>query len=357
MNKIKTIIVLSFWLILVAFNVFSNDKEYSTSERRKLAQQPELTYDTVMNTKFMSDFETYALDQFYLRDGFRSIKSSYNLNLLQQLDYHDIYLSDGNAIKIENPLNENSLEHVIEKFNSIENLYLDDNNTFISIIPDKHYFNENSYYPTINYDDLVTSIIDNVSFNYIDIFDTLKLEDYYLSDPHWNQVNIQSVANQILSAFGKDSKNDYKTVIGLENYNGLYQGQIGLNLKDESLEYLTNDTIQNAIVTDLTTGNILPVYNTEKIEGMEPYDVFLSGATPLIEINNDKAITNDELIIFRDSYGSSLTPLLIDSYKKITLVDIRYIDHKVLDEYIAFDKQDVLFLYSTTVLNNGLTLR
>ena len=57
-------------------------------------------------------------------------------------------------------------------------------------------------------------------------------------------------------------------------------------------------------------------------------------------------------MIFRDSFGSSIAPLLVQSYAKVTLVDIRYMRMEMLQRLIGFENQDVLFLYSTLVLNN-----
>ena len=82
--------------------------------------------------------------------------------------------------------------------------------------------------------------------------------------------------------------------------------------------------------------------------------MFLSWATPIITIENPNAATSKELLLFRDSYGSSLAPLLVQNYSKITLLDIRYISSKLLGEYIEFNDQDVLFLYSTLVLNQNI---
>ena len=44
----------------------------------------------------------------------------------------------------------------------------------------------------------------------------------------------------------------------------------------------------------------------------DKYDIYLSGATPLITIENPNAHTKKELLLFRDSFGSSIAPLLID---------------------------------------------
>ena len=76
----------------------------------------------------------------------------------------------------------------------------------------------------------------------------------------------------------------------------------------------------------------------------------------LITIENQDTKSDKELVIFRDSFASSITPLLTEAYSKITLVDIRYLRSDFLDKFIDFNHQDILFLYSSLVLNNSETL-
>ena len=85
-------------------------------------------------------------------------------------------------------------------------------------------------------------------------------------------------------------------------------------------------------------------------------EMFLSGPLSLVTIENPKCTSGKELIIFRDSFASSIAPLLAEGYTKITLADIRYLRSDFLDRFIAFKDQDVLFLYSTLVLNNSKSL-
>ena len=101
----------------------------------------------------------------------------------------------------------------------------------------------------------------------------------------------------------------------------------------------------------------MSVYDMEKAFGKDPYEIFLSGPLSLLTIENENATTDKELVIFRDSFGSSLAPLLAEGYKKITVVDIRYIHPNTLENYIEFSNQDVLFIYSTSVLNNSETIK
>lgn len=101
----------------------------------------------------------------------------------------------------------------------------------------------------------------------------------------------------------------------------------------------------------------VPFYDMEAALGRDPYEMFLNGADALLVIDNPKGEKERELIIFRDSFGSSLAPLLIESYSKITLVDTRYINSALLGEFIDFDDQDVLFIYSSGPLNNSLAMK
>ena len=99
------------------------------------------------------------------------------------------------------------------------------------------------------------------------------------------------------------------------------------------------------------------VYNISKLSGLDKYDVYLSGASSLLTITNKQNNTNRELIVFRDSYASSLIPLIIEGYSKITLVDTRYISPKILDNYIDFDNQDIYFLYSALLINDSYSMK
>ena len=87
------------------------------------------------------------------------------------------------------------------------------------------------------------------------------------------------------------------------------------------------------------------------------YEVYLDGASAFIEIYNDNNTSGKELIIFRDSFGSSITPLLIPYYSKITVIDNRYMMSDFIKQSVVFDNQDVLFLYSTLIVNNSGSLK
>jgi hypothetical protein len=130
------------------------------------------------------------------------------------------------------------------------------------------------------------------------------------------------------------------------------------NHTTNTLTYLTHAYLDRATVYDYETKEYTDIYRPELFEGYDPYDVFLSGARTILTIENPSNTSGKELIIFRDSFGSSIAPLLLCGYSKITLVDIRYIPYELLGDRLDFSKDiDVLFLYNTMVFNNSAMLR
>ena len=126
---------------------------------------------------------------------------------------------------------------------------------------------------------------------------------------------------------------------------------MALNIKPDVLTYLTNDIINNAIIKDYDS-KTTTVYEIESLGKMDSYDVFLSGASSIIEIISNSE-SEKELVVFRDSFASSLSPLLLNGYKKVTLVDLRYLNSSLISNYIEFNNQDILLLYNTSIINNS----
>lgn len=364
MKKKDLVITVITTLFLAVFSLFAWLKPadgFSVSERRKLKQFPELTFETVVSGHFMENFEDYTLDQFPLRDHFRTVKALTALKVFGQKENNGIYVADGYASKMEYPLNEDSIIRAGKRFEYVYETYLKDTNTknYLAVIPDKNYFlTDGQGMLSMDYEKLYSLIRSNTEFlEYIDIKKCLSIEDYYRTDTHWRQECIVDVAEQIGAAMGADVRAEY-TENTLENeFHGVYYGQSALPLSGEALNYLTNEQVDACHVFDYENQKEITVYDMEKAQGKDPYELFLSGSLSLITVENPYAESEKELILFRDSFGSALAPLLIPGYKTITLVDIRYMHPDVLKKYVEFDSQDVLFLYSTGVLNNSETIK
>lgn len=361
-SKIKDkIIVFGFCIILaIVFiaNILIKDQQISITERRKLEQFPEITVDKVLSGDTSEEFEEYAIDQFAGRDLLRSLKSFFNINVLQYKDNNKLFIKDNAIYKIEYPLNENNVKKSSQKINEIYKTYLQGMNTYYAIIPDKNYYLPDEEYLKMDYEKLRELMKDTLTdIQYIDIWDNLTLEDYYRTDTHWKQERLGSVVNKIQKEMGLEETNT-EAIYELQekgDFYGVYYGQLGLDIQPDKISVLTNDTLKNCTTYNFETKKIGAIYDEEKFKSSsDKYDIYLSGATYLMTIENPNANTEKELLLFRDSYGSSIAPLLVENYSKITLIDTRYISSKLLGDYIEFKNQDVLFLYSTLVLNQNI---
>lgn len=365
MEKRKNIAVVcltaAFLLGFLLWSLWKPDDMVSVSERRKLAQKPELTLSSVLRGDFMTEFETYVLDQFPLRDSFRRLKAVTLLDVLREKDNNGIYVADGFAAKLDPSIDEASVQHAADRFQLIFDRYLagTDAKVYAAVIPDKNAFlAQQNGYPSYAHAELSALLAQNMPYAaMIDLTPALSLDSYYHTDLHWRQEALLPVAWTLAEALGVTLTEDYETITAEQPFYGVYCGQSALPLEPDTLRYLTNDKLRGCTVYDYETGSELPVYDLQQLAGEDPYAVFLSGSKSLLTITDPAATTDRELVIFRDSFASSLAPLLVGAYAKITLVDIRYLQPERLGSWLTFGDQDVLFLYSAPVLNSSETIR
>ena len=358
-DKIKDIVVTIIFLFtiiaLFLINIIKEDTDISVAERRKLATMPELTTKSLFDGTYFKKFDSYVTDQFVERDAFRKIKI--DIELSTKGEYNNLYLYDDYIIEEVFPLNSNSINNLTNKINYIKDTYLNNNsNIYYTIIPDKNYFVNNGNLK-LNYNKLQDMMKNNLSnINYINIFDKLTLDNYYKTDTHWKEEDLFNVANTIANQMNFDITNN-NVVNTITTFKGSYAGRLSVTKDIDTIKTISNPSTLNSSVYNYETKKYTDIYDYTKINSLDKYDIYLSGATPLLRIDNPNSSTNKELIIFRDSYGSSLTPLLVEGYKKITVVDTRYISSKILNQYIEFTNQDVIFEYSTSLINDSITIK
>lgn len=327
------------------------DREVSRSERRRLAQLPPLS------SGFSDKLEEYMLDQFPLREQLRTVNSLVRLYGLGQADIHGIYLQGGGAFRMDGPLQEKQVRHAAAVFSAVQEKYFPSLPAHYVIVPDKNAKAETSR-PRLDTETMRGIVREALpGMTEIDIWDLLSADDYYKTDPHWRQERLLPVAAAICEALGADAPGTF-TKKTLSPFYGAYYGQAALPMAPDTLTYLESADTKAAEVTGPELDGAQPVYRPELLGGTDGYDVFLSGAQAVLTVTSPNVHNGRHLVLFRDSFGSSLAPLLLGSFERITLVDLRYISAARLTDYADLsDATDVLYLCSTAVWNNGGTLR
>ncbi len=356
MKEKITVCFILFTLFSFPIISFMKKKEtISITERRELATFPK---DDLLN---FEKWEDYLTDHFLGREELKKIKGFISLDILQKKENKNTVQIEDSLYDLAFSINEKSVINITNLINKIIKEYIRSNNIYYSIIPDKNYYLKENQLPKLNYEQLEKMLKDNIkNATYINIVNNLNLNSYYKTDIHWKQTEILNVANQILQEIQNEVQEiNYKKQEKYPFY-GVLKSRIPNNIEAEKIEYVTNQTIQNSTVYNYEKKQIQTVYNENYQDLKDGYDLFLHGATPLLIIENKNTQSEKELIIFRDSFASSLAPLLIENYKKITLIDLRYINSNMLDKIAELswnEEQDILFLYSIPVINNSFTLK
>ena len=262
----------------------------------------------------------------------------------------EVYVYEGYAVSTETAYEKKSLDYAAQKFRQLYDSYLtgNDGHIYLPVIPDKGSFTEppEGYTPASAQETAETLLAQLDFVQYADIAPGLTLEDYYRTD--------QALAQ----AMGVPLTGDFRENTVDAPFYGTYAGKAEEPLTADTLRYLTSETLDACTVYDYETERQETLYDLSAVETDTPYDLYLQGSRSLLRIDSPLAATDRTLVVFRDSFGSSLIPLLSESYRTIYAVDIRYLSSQLLGRFLTLDgSEDVLFLYSTMVLQNSRTMK
>lgn len=276
------------------------------------------------------------------------------------IDENGMYFAKDHAFHAEGPLREEGITRLAEKINAVVREFAPaSSRAFCSVVPDKSWYAKVEGAPTIDHEALASTLAGGLSgAQYIELAQALTLEDYYTTDSHWRQERLQKVLDTLGEKMDFSvSLSDYRQE-KLDGFRGMNCRYDAERLPAETLTYLTSDALEKAGIANFERPELSVVYETEKFEGFAGYDVFLSGPAALVTLTADEPSSGRELVLFRDSFGSSLAPLLLGAYDRITLIDLRYMASELIPEFAPIpENADVLFLYSTPVANNSRLLK
>ena len=274
----------------------------------------------------------------------------------------EVYVYRGYAAATDAPWSEKSLDFAAKRLGHLLETYFtgEGYDRYLAVVPDKAQFTEppEGYAPA-GAQETADYLAQRLPVEEIGIAPLLSLEDYYRTDPHWRQERLHPVAQALADAMGVSlpdtAEESLHTLAG--EFHGSYWGKTAEPLAADVLSYITSPLLDGCTVYDYETDSTGGVYDLTAAE-KAPYDLFLSGSKALLRIENPAAGNDRTLIVFRDSFGSSLIPLLAQGYGTVYAVDTRYLATDALARVVTFPEEaDVLLVYSATVLQNSVTLK
>ncbi len=358
-----------FVLLLAAagiLNIVTKDREFSDSENRMLAAFPEFTWESVKSGKYMSEFESYVADQFFLRDQWITLKL-YEDILLGKRESNGVYLGkDGYLMEVpDEPDQENlrknlsSMAAFAERHPEVP-VYVSLAPNAFSILKEKLPEGAPVRDQAADIADIRTALGDGI--RYIDLTDALREHHeeyiYYKTDHHWTSLGARYAFSRLAEDMELgETETDYTVYTVADDFQGTLASQSGYHKSRDTVQiYEPAGGETDYIVLYAEEGKkTTSIYDSASLEEKDKYTVFFGGNHSRVDINTT-GTQDRNLLLFKDSYANCMVQFLLPYFQNIIMVDPRYFYDNVDNIMESQGITDVLFLYNlnTFVCDNSI---
>lgn len=351
-QKITVLLFCAFLAIMGVLYLFLPKQDFSQLEKRYLSDAPRLSRETVIEGDLMDDTADYMADHMPFRDFFVGLHAYYELLSGRQAT-KDIYVADGDRL-VEAPViwKQVTAERnmaAINGFSELVNVPVD-----MMVIPSAGWAAQNlvrgmsdAYMDEHIIKDIYAMADETVlTHSVTDVY--YGREDlFYRTDHHWNSLGAWNGYKQYVQSLGLPYREaDAFSVESVDGFHGSTYSRSGLWLVPDEPIALWHGS-EHVIVTNAE--NDTPhegVFYRERLEEADMYTVNLDGNHSLVRLENPDALTDETLLVVRDSYSNSLGTFLTETFRTVILVDLRYYRQPVSELCAAENADRVLVCYS-----------
>lgn len=344
--------LIAICVILLGLSVgsffFTPDRTFSENENRYLQTTPELTADSVLSGRFMTEVENYTSDQILLRDLWIGARSTLQRAEGRQ-DISGTYLgAEGRyfAKVTDDTFNWSNYE---KNLTAVEQFFTANSGKRCTalIAPSPagvlgEYLPKNAPY----YDEgkAFSLLTDKLGGTFADTRTALAgVEDpYYHTDHHWTTAGAQSAYHVWAAATGHAAR-DYALVQATDSFRGtLYSKVLLPDSVYDAVDYCPDISIVSADCDGTERDSL---YDMTALEKKDKYELFLGGnyAKAVLRTGTENG---KHLLVVKDSFANCFVPFLAGDYETITMVDLRYCREKL--QPLADAADDILVLYEIT---------
>lgn len=357
----------SILLFSVAF-IFMPKQEFAENENRYLAKWPSLSWESVKSGEYMEDINTYISDHFPLRNFFMGLKADTEIAFGKK-KINNVYIAKDDYLieAYDKPVNTERIADTFSKF--YQKLNVTDIDINLMLVPTAHYILSDKLpanVPEVNQMDIANEIYEKSGVPAIDCTSYLSKaaafgQVYYYTDHHWTsygayQGYIAFCETKGFSPVPLETMN--KETVTEEFYGTIYSKVNDYSHKADSIEVYTNPDDKLTVNYTDTEEIKDSLYNFDYVLKKDKYSLFLDNLHTLVEITNENADTERELVLIKDSYANCIVPFLTQHYKKIYVFDTRYYKQgpsKFINENKGIT--DVLLLYNMNTIDTDAGIR
>ena len=354
MKKYILTITLFFCLMLGVLGFyFTKDQTISETERRKLYPYPKLSLNDLQSGETMSQLEKALQDHFIFRDSLKNIQYHFYSKVMGQKVYNERFIENDVIASLFYTDQGEQFKKSALYYEKLNEAYFQDAAAhYYSFIPNKDYYLETDL-PRFDMDTLADyQVIMNGFSREITLHNQLDRDDFYKSDLHWKHENLDRLSLMILEEMSHSvTLKEVESHVAGHFIGSDARAIASLNF-DDQLIYQSWPALESYHLIDLVSAKNLEIYDLNAMDSLDPYALFLAGPQAIISLEKDNFdVEKDEtLYLVRDSYASSIAPYFTLGYKRIILIDMRYIDAKLLGRFIEVNSQDTVYYLNALLM-------
>lgn len=367
--RTKTAGLLTMGVLALSTGFLLLDKqEFSEHENRYLEKFPKISWERIESGEYMEDLNSYLCDHFPLRDFFIGMKSKAEIAVGKR-EINQVFIA-GDGYLIENykkPENTEQIAGIFKAFGEKEDVSQAE--IRLMLVPTASYIYQDKLPPFARMEsqmETARQIYKESGLPFIDCSEELAAHKeeqplYYRTDHHWTTygayIGYLAYCREMGLEPVKLEELEAETVT--EDFKGTIYSKVNdYTRPGEPITIYKNPADQLTVYYEDTKETADSLYNLDYTRQKDKYSLFLNNLHPLIEITNETASTDRELVIVKDSYANSMVPFLTRHFKKIYVFDTRYYKwgpSGFVREHPGVT--DILILYNMNTLDTDLGVR
>lgn len=199
----------------------------------------------------------------------------------------------------------------------------------------------------------------NADINFVNIYDNIfahrKEYLYFKSDHHWTQLGAYYAYEAFARSVGFEPTplDSMRFDIINDSYNGSMYNFTGDERVKEFIDRVeVHYPTKTASMTVTDRNGNTHTYSELILSRSASYQAFLAGDNPYTVINVPENPQELSILVLKDSYGNAFVPFLAEHYGNIIVVDPRYCDINLYEQFKDYGLTDILFVNNVQSQNS-----
>lgn len=340
---------------------------FSENENRYLAAFPKLNFKSYKDESFMNGFDDWISDRFFGREDWIMLKNKTD-SALGKTEVNGVFIEDGMMMQIWRDYDEDMYDRNLKAVNDFAEKH-PNIPAYFMLVPNAQEIYRDSvpkYAETGDQKEFIDKFYSELKGfeGTIDAFSSLMNRRssyiYYRTDHHWTSYGAFTAYEAAAPILGYTSrKYDEFTIEHADSeFRGtLFSKTLDFDITPDVIDYYTltegepevKVSVFNKIdpkTNQVSFDEYDSMYFRSFLQVKDKYSSFLGQNSPIVTVENKNAKNDKSILLIKDSYAHSFVPFLSKEYKKVTMIDLRYInmDFQIIAPLEEYDQ--LLFLYN-----------